>query len=416
VSNHLAIAAVTATLRHLIQGAFDTDAPGVAGARVTHIKPSAPSADLPQTGANIFLYQVTPNTYGRNADLPTRAPDGSVVQRPRAALELHYIISFYGDETNLEPQILLASAVRALHASPVLTRAAIAAMLADPTFLFLAKSDLGDAADLVRFSPNALSLEEMSKLWSIYFQTPYALSVSYLGTMVILDSTLQAQSAPLPVRQPLLTALPLALMRLDSVRSHATALDPVVDGQPILAGYRLVLAGQALATATLARVDDLDVALGPTTPAEADKVELVLPAALRAGTHLVRVVQQVSLGAPPVPHEGTSSNALPFDLCPTITAAPQGPEVVRVTFTPKVGQGQRVALLLNEVVPPGTTPRSFRFDAAAPTVLETGTIDIPVPGTAGATFLVRADVDGAVSPLHFNAATKHYDLPTVTVA
>jgi hypothetical protein len=416
MSNQLAVAAVTATLRRVIQGAFDTDVPGVPGAVVHHVKPSAPPGELPATGANLILYQVTPNLQGRNHDLTTRAPDGSILQRPRAALDLHYLISFYGDDTKLEPHILLASTVRVLHANPVLERAAIEAMLNDPTFSFLIGADLADAPDLVRLSPSALSLEETSKLWSIFFQTPYVLSVSYIASMVFLDANIQARSAPLPVRLPaLVTAQPLKIPRIADVLSRATPGDPAVADQLIFAGYQLVLAGHELqgSTITRARVDDIDVA--PVSVSDT-QVELALPTTLRAGPHLASVVHQVLLGLPPVAHAGTSSNSVPFLLCPTITASPAGPAVVRVTFAPKIAQHQRVALLLNEVVSPGTTPRAFRFDAPALTVAETDTLDIPVPGTSGATFLVRVEVDGAQSPLHFNAALRRYDLPTVAVA
>jgi hypothetical protein len=415
MSNQLAVAAVTATLRRMIQGAFDTDVPGIPGAVVAHVKPSAPPTELPATGANVILYQVTPNLHGRNQDLATRAPDGSILQRPRAALDLHYLISFYGDDTRLEPHILLASTVRTLHANPVLERAAIEAMLLDPTFSFLVGSDLADAPDLVRLTPGALSLEETSKLWSIFFQTPYVLSISYIASMVFLDANVEARSAPLPVRLPaLVTAQPLKIPHIVDVLSRATPLDPAVAGQPILAGYQLVLAGRELqGTITRARVDDIDVA--PVSVSDT-QVELALSATLRAGPHLASVVHQVPLGLPPVPHAGISSNSVPFLLCPTITASQVGPALVRVTFAPKIGQHQRVVLLLNEVVPPGTTPRAFRFDAPAPAVPETDTLDIPVPGTAGATFLVRVEVDGAQSPLHFNAALGRYDLPTVAIA
>jgi hypothetical protein len=173
VSNFLAVATVTATLSQLVQAAVGADVPG---ATVTTLRPNGSPGGTPTTGVNIFLYQVMPNAAWRNTDLPTRNGDGDVTQRPRAALELNYLISFYGNEAQFEPQRLLGSVVRTLHARPVLTVPAIRQTVASPSFPFLAPSDLGDEVERVRFTPLPLSLEELSKLWSVFFQTPYALS------------------------------------------------------------------------------------------------------------------------------------------------------------------------------------------------------------------------------------------------
>jgi len=63
---------------------------------------------------------------------------------------------------------------------------------------FLAESNLVDAVEQIKFTPLALSLEELSKLWSVFFQAPYALSVTYQGTVVLIESEENAQ-ASLPV-------------------------------------------------------------------------------------------------------------------------------------------------------------------------------------------------------------------------
>lgn len=201
MSNHLSIAAVTATLRHILQRAIDSDQPNIPEAKVSTVRPNAPAADLPTTGINIVLYRVTPNASLRNADLPTRRGDNTVVKRPRAALDLHYILSFYGDEKRLEPQILLASAVRALHASPALDRDAIAPAVQDAAvpFPFPDDVDLADDPEMVRLSPTALSLEELSKLWSVFFQMPYVLSIAYQASVLFIEAPLpQAPPAPNP--------------------------------------------------------------------------------------------------------------------------------------------------------------------------------------------------------------------------
>src|SRR5207244_718340 len=100
-----------------------------------------------------YLYQVSPNAALTNADLPARRNNGELMQRPQAALDLNYLLTFYGAEAQLEPQRLLASTVRALHARPILTREIIRQTIAKPTFAFLANSNLADAIDLVKLTP-----------------------------------------------------------------------------------------------------------------------------------------------------------------------------------------------------------------------------------------------------------------------
>src|SRR5262245_37277023 len=160
MSNHLAVATVTATIRQLLFDVIPTDVPG---ASVTHVRPDRPGTNgAPSLGVNIFLYEVRPNAAWRNADLPTRDANGLLTQRPRAALELHYVLSFYGSEATLEPQRLQASVARLLHARPVLT-----AQLVQQTITanaFLAGSNLHQQEETVKLAPLTMSLEDMSRL------------------------------------------------------------------------------------------------------------------------------------------------------------------------------------------------------------------------------------------------------------
>src|SRR5437867_2451557 len=124
MSNALAIATVTETLKNVLKNALPASL--VNGADVTVFRPDA-SKSLPPKGVNIFLYQVTPNPSWRNADLPTRKADGSLIRRPQVALDLHYLISFYGDDAHFEQQRLLGAVARTLHAAPTLSRAEVKA-------------------------------------------------------------------------------------------------------------------------------------------------------------------------------------------------------------------------------------------------------------------------------------------------
>src|SRR5437868_4360917 len=116
MSNALAIATVTETLFHALTNALPASL--VSGAQVTVLRPDDASLQVPgTTGVNVFLYQVTPNVAWRNADLPTRKSDGSLLRRPQVALDLHYLISFYGADIAFEQQRLLGAVARALHAA-----------------------------------------------------------------------------------------------------------------------------------------------------------------------------------------------------------------------------------------------------------------------------------------------------------
>jgi hypothetical protein len=191
MSNALAIATVTTALAQIIRTAVQSVVPG---ADVLTERPD--STPLGQPRVRLFMYQVSPNGALRNNDLPTRAANGNLMKRPTAALDLHYLLVFYGNENDLEPQRMLGAAVRDIHAKPVLMRQMIEdAVASEP---FLAGSNLADAVEQIKFTPSMLSLEELSKLWSVFFQAPYALSVAYQGTVVLIDSEENAR-AVLPV-------------------------------------------------------------------------------------------------------------------------------------------------------------------------------------------------------------------------
>lgn len=227
MANSLAIATVTATLEKLLEKPLDAD---VSGAKVTYVSPDATGGGLPTTRANIFLYQVTPSAAARNEDLPTRSGDGlQALNRPRIGLDLHYLITFYGRESDFEPQRLLGTTVRTLHARPVLTRPQIRDAIT--AFPLLATSNLADDIELVKFTQTALTLEELSKLWSVFFQTHYQLSIAYQGTVVLIEAD-DSYRSPLPVQ---LRNLYVETFR-PPVVEEVVALSG--DDDPILAGAR----------------------------------------------------------------------------------------------------------------------------------------------------------------------------------
>ena len=99
---------------------------GVADAHATAVRPSGTNSgnagNLPTVGVNLYLYQVMPNVAFRNTDTPTRRSDGTLLQPSRSAYDLNYLLTFYGNDGELEPHRILGNVLRELHTEPVLTR------------------------------------------------------------------------------------------------------------------------------------------------------------------------------------------------------------------------------------------------------------------------------------------------------
>ena len=112
MSNYLAIATVTATMQRILQAAIPND---LTSASVTTLAPNNLVKSETQKGVNIYLYQVVFNrVQGNPIDARFRNRKGELAERSRTALDLHYLLSFFGNEALLEPQRLLGSAVRTL--------------------------------------------------------------------------------------------------------------------------------------------------------------------------------------------------------------------------------------------------------------------------------------------------------------
>jgi hypothetical protein len=405
MSNFLAVATVTETLHQLLQAAVNTDLPG---GSVTMSRPQNTAVGPGGPTVNIFLYEVTQNAALRNADLPTRRASGLLQERPVAAIDLHYIFSFSGDESQLEPQRLLGTTVRTLHGRPILTRQMLADALASTTLGFLAASDLPQQVELVKLTPSALTLQDLSNLWSVFFETPYLLSVAYEASVVLIEDR-QTALAALPVHERNLQVLPFRQPLVESVRSAA---GPNV---PIVAGDTILIRGQRLqGDVTLVRIGGNIV-----TPASVSDTEISLPltspplpaAALRSGIHGVQVLHQVQFGTPADPHRGFESNVFPFVWHPKATNPSHVGPIVSVDVDPPVRIGQRVILLLNETA--ALDPAAFSFTAPVATA-DASTVHVTTTGVTNGVYFVRLQVDGAESPLDLDPTSLSFG-PTLAI-
>ena len=409
MSNALAIATVTETLVQVLQGALTGINLG-SSPHVTNTRPDQ-QAGLPPVGVNVFLYQIAPNPYLRNTDLPTRNPDGSLLQRPRAAVDLYYLLSFYGDDATLEQQRLLGAVVRELHARPTLTRSMIAAVQQNTAFL--QGADLDQQPELVRFTPVAFSLEELSKLWSFLLKTDYVLSTAYVGSVVLIETDEPTPAPPLPVLAPSIYVLPFRQPVITQILSAEGT------GLPILPGSEIVLLGRNLvldqpgggsppsgSTQVLIRGVPQDPILASDT-----RIVAALPPGLPAGVQPVQVIQSLMLGEPPLPHaRGFQSDAATFVLHPVIqktgsppayaitlqsgVGSPPG-NALTVRVSPAVAKGQRALLELLQL----TQPTASRLFDGGIVSADTDMLVFPLGGLPTENYLVRVRIDGAESPL-----------------
>ncbi|MFG2905229.1 DUF4255 domain-containing protein [Kitasatospora sp. NPDC048286] len=405
MSNHLAIATVSEALRLLITRALSPDIPFAVevGARRPLTEPPADPT------ITVFLYQVTPNAALRNRDAPTRATDGTVLARPTAALDLHYLISCYGEETQLVGQRLLGCVVRALTEQPVLSRQLIDEAAAQP---YLVGADLAASPQRVRFTPTTMDLEELSKLWSTLLQTPYALSVVYQATAVLVEGRTDPVAGK-PVLRRTVRAVPSRGPVVEQVLSRPAGSAGAPEDGPVTKDRELVVEGSGLrADLVVARIGERRVTVGPGGVRD-DRLVVAVPEDLPPGVYQVQVLHGLALdGRPAADHLAVESNAQTFARQPRIVAPigtagrTDGPAGVSARLDVRLDlplrDDQQVLLLLDELHPPAGRPgasHQFRAPAPPPPRTDPFTVRVPVVGVRPTTYLARVQVDGVPSEL-----------------
>ena len=401
MSNYLAVATVTGTIKRILHSAVGN----ILGAEARTARPAQLAGDTSFKGVNIYLYQILSNAALRNMDLPTRRSDGSLMQRPQAALDLHYLLSFYGDDTAFEPQIMLGRVVRTLHSQPILSRREIQGTIL--TTSELSFSDLTQSIELVRVTPLSLSLEELSKLWSVFLQTPYILSVAYQASVVLIESEDTPHEAQ-PVLQRKLFAVPFRQPIIDAVTPQM--LDASPDAKITLQGHNF------RADHTLVLFGTTEVAPEPHYSNEL--LQVTVPPELQAGMQSVQVIQPIYMGLPPVRHDHVEfeSNVAAFVLRPTINKSNGTYQItassteVTLHVSPTIGKNQRVVLLLNPISQDLSTTYTFLAPSRSE---DTNTITIPIHDVSSGDYLVRIRVDNAESVLDIENGA--YTGPKVTI-
>jgi hypothetical protein len=403
MSNHLAVATVTAALRQAVQDALNE---AVSGAMAQVGRPKAGADD--EDGSplvNVFLYQVAADPAQRNNHLPSRTGDGRTRGQTVAALDLHYLLSFYGVADTYGPEVLLGVVTRALEHRPIIGRELIEKAIEESGSV-LDDTDLHRAAERVRLTPINLSIDDLSKLWSVMFQVPYVLSTAYKCSTVLIESVESGGAGP-PVTSVGLGVVTLGGPIIDAVES---AVGP---GAPIVWGGSLVLRGKGLdRDGMILRVGGLTADLAAATRT-ADRLTLPLaPAsfggqALAAGSVSVQTLMAPPSGMPAHLARPTDRAAFTLRAVPSLppgavqadAAAPGDPTdgEITVAFSPPIAKDQEVRLLLDERTT--TAPKSYSLkpvpiaDAAYPAAQ----LKFVFEQVRAASYLLQVTVDGAAS-------------------
>lgn len=388
MSNSLAVAAVTATIKNLLYAAANQD---LAGTSVTARPPDRARFNIAGNQINVFLYQTGIEAGWRNQDMPGIKP--GEVGRPPMPLILHYLITAYSDtDDDLNSHRLLGRAVSVLNDHPRLEREDLRTALPG--------ADVHRQVERVHVTPQPLSVEELSKLWST-FQTPLRISASYQACVVLIESTVPARAA-LPVltrgegdRGP--TAVTASRPEIERIDFPGGTLAARSGGSLVLRGHDLAgdparvflqhprLEGRVEVTPTAVAATAVDVDLSRS------------PAALPSGQFLLTLA--LGSGAQTI-----TSDPVAFDLAPTVTAGlpaqlvrNNGVVQIDLSIKPPLIAGQDAALLIAGQVVVGQ-----RNDATSVTFR---VADLEVRD-----YYVRVRVDGADSPLiDVSGPTPAYD-------
>lgn len=425
MSGNLAIAAVSAVMKYLLQNPLpgDSIAAVVPDLTVTLIPPHQVDDEAPHL--NIFFYRALSNPGWAQNNLPARNSQGARSSNPYLALDLYYLISAHSTR-DYHGEILLGYAMQTFHENPVLPRDTIRTALSSASLVTadtpanllaaIAASELAEQIEQIKLLPHYPSPEEFANIWSP-LGSDYVPTIYYKASVVLIESQRSTQAAP-PVRSYNVYGLPFQQIRIEQVLAEAGP------GQPILPGGRILLRGSSL------RGEDTRVIVGGIERAGAaldvksNEIALDLPTGLQAGLIGIHVAHMLNIGTPPQAHQGFESNVAAFVLQPQIRqngpnyeiqvvpAAGANPRALRITLDPAVGPDQRASVLLNERnAPANRAALSFTFQAEKRTSGSAAVNQLTffIPDVPSATYLLRLRVDGAESPLVYQDANGYVE-------
>jgi hypothetical protein len=400
---YLAIPTVTATLRHLLTNKLLADL-GEA-IEVDSRPPDVVGRGDPINKLNVFLYNIGPNIAYQNADLPTRTQDGSLISNPKLGLNLNYLFSAYGSENNdLRAQRILASAMLVMKENPIITRQMIEDAKINDEYE-ISDSELADQAEHISITWQNMTPEDMTKLWSTFFQTNYRISVAYQVTVVLLER----KQVPVPVR-----LVQERVVKVFSLKQPViTKIEPLIWGQKSIEALALGLRGMNLKAEGMTEVHFGESSVSPDSKnIRDDQIFLMIPNNLPVGSYELWVTHKS-----PSSQSALNSNIVMFFLAPKVTSpkeitVAQG-DVLEIEFQPVIMRRQNVELLLEGNRVPIEMPAGPEGDP-----INKLSILIPDDFPVG-TYTLRLQVDNLISFVNKDSdpasPTFGRDIPIVTI-
>lgn len=400
MSNEFAIAAVTKTLCNLLDGVKQIkNNSELLSSLPDDLKPTGDievknlSLDLAygeknksKNYVNLFLYHMEHNEAWRNMDIPGQVKQGETGHSP-LALNLHYIITAHGEHENEGiGHLLLGKAMSILHDHQILGRAEIKDALK--------ASELHKQVERVRITPQPISIDEVSKLWT-GFQTMYRLSAAYEVSVVLIES-----------KHP--TRIPLPVLTRGDINDRGVSVQPnLIPPFPTLEsvnppnnqtgallGDQLNLTGHHLAGDTvtmrfshplLTTDHEILVLPGDRTETKITVTLPNLPAEWPAGFY--KIAALITKAG----QQDRTTNEIPFMLMPSIDDIDIDPNSYQATVTciPEVLPDQSASLLMGD--------REFKAESH-PNKTDTLTFFL-TDVSAGEKYFVRLRIDGVDTPL-----------------
>lgn len=210
---HLSVSTVTLSLIQLLSR-LDVD-PYNLNLKVVSQAPESFVIPFTENLLNVFLFKIEENQAYKNYSLPVRNANGIFVNTPVLGLNLQYVLTAYAKDDNIaESHKFLSGAMQILNEQSGLVKNDIDAATATPENS-IKENILLEQKEAIKFSFKPYSLDDMSKLWSM-FQTKYRLSAVYEASVVILRSDVNILPT-IPVTEPSLTVTPTSSPEIDNV-------------------------------------------------------------------------------------------------------------------------------------------------------------------------------------------------------
>lgn len=413
MSTAYAIAAVSYVLQDtLTQGLIDHAVDTALGVNVA-VNVKSPDQVDANTQINIFLYQVTPNLGWRNEFLPSRNARSDRLTNQPLAIDLHYLVSAHGS-SDLFSEILLGSAMQTLHEKPFFDREAVRDLLptpgVDPLLSALGNAGIADQLEQITLTPEYLSNEDMSKLWSA-LQSSYRSSATYVATVVLIEVEKPSVSA-LPVLTRGITARP------SLIPPTPTLMSIEYPGQQIAAhlGETVAITGYNLnGPNARAKLQMLNTEISDEfllINANSERVEFVMPndaAVWRAGVYQLSLPMNDAVG------NSIESNQLTLTIAPRFSAftATRNPDAtlnVDITINPEVDDTQSISMIL------GQTQKTVEEIVLPPLVDTVDEVHFIFPDIPAGNYWARVRVNGVDSLLIDRSKTPPEFFPTQEVA